>query len=320
MSQEPTTQDPPRRPLPLALVKLARPHQWAKSVFVLLGPLYGLREYGGEWKDLAIDALLASASFALASSACYVLNDLADATLDRHHPRKRLRPIARGEVTTGQASVFAAALAACAAGLALASGGWVLGVLVAAYVANVVAYSLRLKHVVIVDVMSLSLGFVLRVVGGCAAAGIAPSTWLLNVTLFFSMFLALGKRLGERRSLGEGAGAARLVQRSYTDELLRMLVVVTGVATLVTYAAYIVGRADAGAVVRLWSPGGDVNVLWVTLLPATYALLRCIVLLERGEYDDPTELATRDWPTQGAGVLFVAASVGAALWHRVADV
>jgi decaprenyl-phosphate phosphoribosyltransferase len=306
--------DPPRRPLPRALIALARPHQWAKSAFVLLGPLYGLREYEGPWQPAAINTLLAAGAFALASSACYVVNDIADADQDRAHPRKRLRPIARGEVTRGQAAAFAGLLALGAAGLAAWAASPALAVIIGLYVLNVMAYSARLKHVVIADVMSLSMGFVLRVVGGCAALGIAPSTWLLNVTLFLAMFLALGKRLGERRSLGEHAENVRGVHRDYTDNL-RMLVVVTAVATLITYAAYLVSRQEAGAVVRLWQPGGDVSLLWITLLPATYALLRCIVLLERGRYDDPTELVIRDWPMQAACAAFAAATAAAIAWH-----
>ena len=103
---------------------------------------------------------------------------------------------------------------------------------VAVYVANVTAYSALLKHIVIADVVSLSLGFVLRVLVGCAAVGVSPTTWLLNTTFFLAMFLAFGKRLGERRLLGgEGAALARGVQAGYTDELLRLAVVVTAVVS-----------------------------------------------------------------------------------------
>jgi hypothetical protein len=151
---------------------------------------------------------------------------------------------------------------------------------------------------------------VLRVVAGGAAVGIEPSLWLLNVTFFLSMFLAFGKRLGERRTLeravggGLGAGEAvsgaarhRRVQESYSDEFLRMAVTVTGVATLVTYAFYIQAKPMGDLAVGTW-------VLWLTMLPSTFGLLRSIVLLEHGLYDDPTELAYRDRAFQAAAVLF----------------
>lgn len=305
---------PPPRPLARSLLKLARPKQWAKSVFVLIGPFYGMRDLaaqGYSLRDIALPAFLTAALFALASSACYVVNDIADRDADRLHPRKRNRPIASGAVRVPVARAFAACL------LALAFGGlaflphpvrpWV-ALFLALYVGNVFAYSARMKHIVIADVMSLAMGFVLRVMGGCAAVAIAPSIWLLNVTLFLAMFLAFGKRLGERRTLGVtrigspvltgDASAHRPVQSIYTDDLLRMMVVVTGVATLMGYAAY----AQAKESDHL----GQFPWLWLTMLPATFCLLRCIVLLERGEHDDPTELATKDLPFQiGAGIFAV---------------
>jgi len=181
-------------------------------------------------------------------------------------------------------------------------------VVVGLYAANVNAYSLAVKHVAIADVMSLAMGFVLRVVAGCAAVGIEPSLWLLNVTFFLSMFLAFGKRLGERRTLAreaeasglDGSDAAtrhRRVQESYSDEFLRMAVTVTGVTTLVTYAFYIQAKPVETLGVGTW-------VVWLTMLPSTFGLLRSIVLLEKGEYDDPTELAYKDGAFQGAAVVF----------------
>ncbi len=297
----------------LNLLRLARPSQWAKGAFVIVGPAYALAD-GRDVRWLAVlGALLA---FGFASSSCYVVNDIRDAEADRAHPRKRLRPIASGAVPVRTGITWALALlGASIASMVLvvvagapAGGLWIVGT-VGLYLATTTAYSMGLKHVVIIDVMCLALGFVLRVVGGCLATGVPPSSWLLNCTFFVSMFLAFGKRLGERRTMGGEAQAARGVQASYTDELLRMAVVVTGVATLLTYAQYVQARGEHYEL--------GFNLLWLTVLPATYGLLRCIVLLERGAYDDPTELAARDRAFQLALVLFAAitiAVVGAA--HR----
>lgn len=294
----------PTRGLAYNLLRLARPKQWAKSAFVVVGPLYAVSD--GEapgW--LAVSA--AVASFCLASSACYVVNDIRDREADRAHPRKRRRPVASGAVPLSTAWGFAAVLAlASIFPIFLTPPGarpW-LGAALGAYVANVLLYSLTFKHVVILDVISLSLGFVIRVLGGCAAAAIIPSAWLLNCTFFLAMFLAFGKRLGERRTMraaGMDASVARSVQSVYTDELLRMVVVVTAVATLITYAGYVQARGEQ------WIHG--FNLLWLTMLPATYGMLRCIVLLEHGRYDDPTELATSDRPFQAASLLFALLTV-----------
>ena len=304
------TEAAPVKPLWRSIVRLARPHQWAKSAFVFVGPVYALQDMEKvDWFAVAIKTFLAAAAFSLASSGCYVFNDLADVEADRTHPRKRLRPIASGAVSVATARIYGAILLALGGVCALLvpeTAGWV-SLFLILHVANVTIYSMRLKHIVIVDVMSLSMGFVLRVMAGCLAVGVWPTTWLLNVSLFLSMTLAFGKRLGERRTMGtdEAAIAARGVQSAYSDDLLRMLLVVSSVATLFTYASYVVTRED------VYSDGGErFNLLWITLLPATYGLLRSITLLESGRYDDPTEIASSDRPFQLAALLFGAVTLG----------
>jgi hypothetical protein len=108
--------------------------------------------------------------------------------------------------------------------------------------------------------------------------------------------------------MGDKAAAARGVQSQYTDDLLRMLVVVTGVAALLTYAVYVQDQAIH------YTRG--FNLLWLTMLPATYGLMRAMVKVETGEYDDPTEMAVRDWPFQAAGLVFGAMTVALLLWVR----
>jgi decaprenyl-phosphate phosphoribosyltransferase len=301
-------------------VRLARLHQWLKGVFVLIGPLYGLKDLTAkqqeQWWEPLTAGLLAFLAFGFASSACYVVNDLHDVEADRMHPRKRNRPLASGAVSRGGAIGFAVVLLLGAAGAVVALPEPVrLGVaaVVGAYVVNVFAYSLKLKHMVIADVLSLALGFVLRMFGGCAAVGIAPTTWLLNVTFFLAMFLAFGKRLGERRVMGADAASARGVQAVYTDELLRMVVVVTAVATLVTYAGYVQAKELEASFV-MWPFLAPFNFLWFTMVPAIYALMRAIVLLERGRYDDPTELAVKDRPMQVAVLAFMCLTAGVLGW------
>ena len=305
------------RPLAVELLRLARPKQWAKSVFVVVGPAYGWLSHDRPWPasttlaEIAIPALVAAASFSLLSSGLYVFNDIFDAERDRAHPRKRRRPIASGAVPVRLAWWFAGALMLGSLVLLGALEGgtrWAVAAVLGLYAANVVAYTLVLKRLVIGDVMGLSMGFVLRVIGGCAAVGIWPSTWLLNCTFFLAMFLSFGKRLGERATMGDDVASVRQVQAAYTSDLLRMALVVTAVAALVTYSLYV----QAHEVPR----PGEFNLLWLTMLPATYGLLRCIVLLERGEYDDPTELAAGDRPFQ-VGLAAFGILTAVALWGSV---
>lgn len=316
----------PPRPLWRHLVRLARPAQWSKSAFVLVGPLYGLRDLATRGEPLdrpIIAAVLIAAAFALASSGCYVINDLADRVADRSHPRKKRRPIAAGHVSVSTARIFAAVLFVAAAALTATIGLphalWA-GLCLLLYVANVSLYSALLKHRVIADVVCLAMGFVLRVMGGCAAAGVEPSVWLLNCTFFLSMFLAFGKRLGERRTLAkavEGAAPAdlaravqhRRVQAGYTDTLLQMAMVVTAVSTLLTYGSYVQDSGPRYVV--------GFNLLWLTMLPAFYALFRAMVKVEQGVYDDPTELAIKDRPFQIAGLAFALVTIGCAVLPKL---
>jgi 4-hydroxybenzoate polyprenyltransferase len=295
-------------------------------VFVLIGPLYSLTDPTHHWEDMLPPALIVMASLCLLSSAGYIVNDILDAPRDRLHPRKRLRPVASGAVTPMLAAVVALVVATIGAALILPLDGqsrsWV-GLIAIAYVVNTNVYSFFLKKVVIADVIGLSLGFVLRVLAGCAAAGVQPSTWLLNCTLFLAMFLSFGKRLGERKAVGVDANAVRGVQQAYTDELLRSAVGVTGVVTLVTYSSYIqahdtlwIAKVAAAGVAS--AGGWWVNPLWASMLPATYGLLRCVVLLERGRYDDPTEIVARDWPTQLAALVFAGVTVAAVFLAKAA--
>lgn len=326
-----TPSTPSNQPPPTGLrawLKLLRLHQWAKGAFVLVGPLYG---HALSVPTHAAAAFAAFLSFGLASSSCYIVNDYKDREADRLHPRKRRRPLAAGTISPRAALSVAAVLVILALAtpwLAFALGAapmphatpspttaatavttkpifdltptlaaTLLSIALAVYIINTLLYSIIIKHIVIADVMSLSFGFVIRVLGGCAAVLVQPSTWLLNTTLFLAMFLAFGKRLGERRTIGEvNVASTRGVQAQYTEDLLRMTVVVTAVACLVTYAAYVN------------SPPSNFtfgfNLLWLTMIPATFGLLRAILLLEKGDYDDPTELALHDRPFQLAAALF----------------
>ncbi len=320
-NSEPDT-DSPAGGLVAGMIRLARPHQWTKGIFVLIGPLFAIAD--GKLQDmprteLALAVGLTFLGFCLAASGCYVFNDLADVERDRAHPRKKRRPLACGQVPVGLAKVFGVGLLFVSLfsviGVPAELRFWVLGLIIL-YIINVMAYSSGLKHIVIVDVLSLSSGFVLRVLGGCAAVGVAPSTWLLNATLFLSMFLAFGKRLGERRHLGseEDATAVRDVQQHYSDQMLRMFVVVTGVATLLTYTGYVQSQELQYMYTFATRQGSldggfGMNLLWITVAPATLALLRTITLLMRGRFDDPTELALKDNMVRLTGLIFVASTV-----------
>lgn len=182
-------------------------------------------------------SLLAFALFCALSGAVYLLNDVADVVRDRLHPVKRLRPIA-----SGQLAVRTAVMIAIGLGLAALGGSWLLGpaflISAACYLALNLLYSFRLKEVVIVDVLAVSLGFVIRAVAGGVAIGVAVSDWLLICTVLFALFLSLSKRRHELTSLSGAAAGHRAILAEYSPYLLDQMIGVVTASCLMAYAFY----------------------------------------------------------------------------------
>lgn len=189
-----------------ALLRLMRPHQWIKNGFVFLGLVFG-----HAWNDPALvaDVLLLFAGFCLASSAVYVMNDIADRDADRLHPTKRFRPLAHGDVGLGAARVLCVVLALAGAALSALVSLCALSI-VSAYVALNIAYSAGLKHIPILDVFIISAGFMLRILAGTLGIGIPPSKWLLLCGLMLTLFLSFGKRRAELLTITGSGDQLRL--------------------------------------------------------------------------------------------------------------
>jgi 4-hydroxybenzoate polyprenyltransferase len=218
------------RPLLVSL----RPAQWSKNCFVL-APLV----FAGGLGDAAMVARAATAfaAFSAAASAVYLVNDLRDREKDRLHPRKRERPLAAGTLEPGVAVAAAAVLA----GAALATSavlGTRFGVVLLIYLVLNLLYSLRLKHIVIVDVMVLAFGYVLRVAAGGAAIDVEVSAWILLCTTFFALFLAFSKRRHELLLLEGDASRQRQVLTHYSPTFLDQMINVVTASTLLSYALY----------------------------------------------------------------------------------
>ena len=218
-------------PLPLpALIRLMRPHQWLKNVFVFAGLVFSQ-----SWRDGALvsHVLLAFAAFCCLSSMVYIINDWHDRASDALHPTKRQRPLASGAVSAPLALALAAVL--LVAGVCLAAGNRTLLVLLGLYVLLNLAYSLRLKQVPVVDVSIIASGFMLRLLAGTVAVGIPPSRWLLLTGIFVALFLGFAKRKAE--SFHHEA-SQRAVLAHYPSALLDTFMAVTMTATLTTYSLF----------------------------------------------------------------------------------
>ena len=259
---------------PSAVLRAIRPHQWVKNVFVFAALVFA----GGEGHAIAtadvISTLLAVGAFCLGSSTIYLVNDIMDVESDRQHPEKCKRPIAAGELSIPSAWMLSVVCFAGSVAFALACGGTPIPLLwiVLAYVAMNFAYSIKLKHIVLVDAFCIAAGFLFRVQGGALAIGVPVSHWLFLCTLFLSLFLALCKRKAESDLLGVDAGAHRKILREYDPAFLDQMITLLAACTIVAYTMYTV---DEDTVAKF---GPDHILVW-TVPFVVFGLGRYLLLV-----------------------------------------
>jgi 4-hydroxybenzoate polyprenyltransferase len=285
--QEPVA--PSRSPL-RAAIKTGRPKEWVKNVFVFAGLLFS-----GEFTDghaIGME-LLTFVAFCMVSSAGYFLNDLIDVELDRKHPKKRFRPLAAGELSERAAMTIAPVLALVAVALAFGAVNWEVGLMVVGYGVAQTAYSLGLKQIVIIDVMTLAGLFILRVAAGAAAVDAHASEWLLLCTGMLAAFLGFTKRRQEAVSeLHEGT-ATRPVLEHYSLPFLDQMVSLVTTGTVISYAIYTVNSPIVGS-----------EMMW-TIPPAVYGIFRYLYLIyDRNDDRSMSGIIAGDRGIQAAGAAF----------------
>jgi len=268
-----------------ALVVSLRPDQWTKNLVVLAALAFSKHLFE---RDPLLRSLLAFALFCGLSGAVYLLNDVADVERDRLHPVKKRRPIASGELPVRTAATTAVVLGMACLGLAFLLGR-PFAACAALYLSLNLAYSFRLKEVVIVDVLSVSLGFVLRAVAGAVAIGVVISDWLLICTILLALFLTLAKRRHELTSLNESASGHRKILAEYSPYLLdQMISVVT--ASLVTAYAFYTTAPDTR------EKFATDRLVW-TLPFVLYGIFRYLYLVHQKEKGgSPTDILLTDRP------------------------
>lgn len=256
---------------------LVRPAHWVKNLLILTPPFFAGQLFSVNALILAVPVL---ASFCCAASAGYVINDIVDAAKDRLHPQKRGRPIAAGRIAVGSGSFVAVALFVASFVIAL-TVTTSFSIWIAAYIVTSVGYTFFVKRVFLLDIFAIAACFIIRVMAGGSAFGVSISSWLFLTMFFLSLFLAVGKRLGERRLLGAAASLHRRNLTASTEGFLRTALWSMAVVALVTYALYTVE-------VR--------NSLFYTVPLATYGVLRYLFLIEERGTGDPTDLVLHDFP------------------------
>lgn len=249
-----------------AIVRLCRPKQWVKNLFVLLPAFFSGTIFN---IDVMWPTLVALAAFCLASSAVYCLNDLVDAPADRLHPEKCRRPVAAGEVGRATALALAVGLAAAAVALpALLPVPFFVPTLavVGAYLLLNTAYCLRLKRIALVDVIVIATGFVLRVFAGGTAAGIFISHWIILMTFLLALFLALSKRRDDIVIFNRTGVKMRQNISRYNLDFINQASTLVSTAMLVCYIMYSVSPE---VVERMGS-----DMVYITSLFVVSGLLR----------------------------------------------
>jgi 4-hydroxybenzoate polyprenyltransferase len=273
------------RPVLVALALSLRPQQWTKNLIVFVGLIFGGKLLDRQSVTAAVVAFLV---FCCLSGVVYLINDVRDREADRLHPRKSRRPIAAGEVSPALAVGFAGVLAAVSLATAFRLSPQ-FGAIASLYAGMLVFYSTNLKHVVILDVLTLAFGFVLRAAAGAAAVSVDVSHWLLLLTLLGALFLALSKRRAELVALTDGASQHRPSLEEYSPVLLDQMINVVTASTLLAYALYTI---DPETVAKF----GTNRLVWTVPFPL-YGIFRYLYLVHQREGGgDPSEVLLTDRP------------------------
>jgi len=279
----------PRRSPLRAAIKTGRPKEWIKNVFVFAGLLFS-----GKFNQPheVVEAVITFVAFCLISSAGYFVNDLIDVELDRKHPKKRFRPLAAGELSEGAAKAIAPGLAIVAVAIAF-TVNWQVGLMVVGYGVAQIAYSLGLKQIVIIDVMTLAGLFILRVAAGASAVEAHASEWLILCTGMLAAFLGFTKRRQEAVSeLHEGT-STRPVLEHYSLPFLDQMVSLVTTGTVISYSIYTVNSPLIGSKMML------------TIPPVVYGIFRYLYLIyDRSDDRSMAQIVAGDRGIQAAGAAY----------------
>jgi 4-hydroxybenzoate polyprenyltransferase len=274
-----------------------RPEQWTKNLIVFAALIFGQRLFDPAAVGRSLAAFFI---FCALSGVVYLLNDVSDRDVDRLHPLKRTRPIAAGDISSTLALTAAAiiGLGALAGAFWLGSAfGWI----ATAYVALFAAYSKVLKHVVILDVLTIAIGFVLRAAAGAAAIAVPMSQWLLVCTILLALFLGLSKRRHELTLLAGDATGHRKILEEYNPYLLDQMIGVVTASTLVAYIIYCTSPETT-------EKFSTANLVLTTPFPI-YGIFRYLYLVHQKGVGSPSEVLLMDRPLVACIALWALAVV-----------
>jgi 4-hydroxybenzoate polyprenyltransferase len=262
-------------------IALLRPLHWSKNAFVFAPFLF---TEAAQNLDNFLRTSACFGAFCLAASSVYILNDVLDVDADRSHPRKRRRPIAAGTISVTMGLAVAVAMALISILWAWSLGRFA-GAATAAYIGNGVVYTVWLKHHVLADVISIAIGFLLRLLGGCAAIHAEPSSWLLVCGFSVALFLGFGKRRTEIENLGADEHF-RSSLRDYSAAKLDTVLAITAALSLLSYMLFTTAPETVAR--------HGTNQLIFTTVFVAYGLFRFLFKVQEGKGDGPTDVLGKD--------------------------
>jgi len=275
--------------MPLPYIKLIRPQQWVKNIFVFL-PIF----FAGRIMDLNLfgRTIIVFFAFSMIASAVYCINDIRDAEADRQHPVKRSRPIASGQVSIKIAILITIVLCIGSVVLSLLTGGYLPCIVILCYFLINLAYCYKLKQYAIIDVFILSSGFVLRLAAGGFACDIELSPWIVSLTFLISLFLAFAKRRDDVViQINRGVSIRKSVRR-YNLQFLDMTLCLIGAITVVSYMMYTISSDVMDCL--------DSRYIYVTSIFVLAGILRYLqVTIVDSRSGSPTKILLKDRFIQG---------------------
>ncbi len=275
-----------------ALLKLIRPKQWLKNMFVF-APLIFAREL---FTETFFTALQAFAAFSFTASAVYIVNDIADVEADRAHPVKRFRPLAARTVGMQEAIILMVLLVALVFFLVWRMNGRFVTILIVYFLINL-AYSFKLKEVVLLDVFIIAAGFMLRVLGGAYAIDVQVSTWIVLCSLFISLFLGFAKRRAELVQV-QATNQERKVLSLYRVDFIDQMLTIAAAGAVISYALYTVAP-------RTIEMFGTDKMIYTTVF-VLFGVFRYLYIIHTSSAsENPTNAVTSDLTILGTGVIWI---------------
>lgn len=258
-------------------INLMRPKQYIKNLFVLSAIVFS-----GNIIHISLfyKSMIAFICFCLISSAVYILNDIVDIEKDKCHPKKCKRPLASGAIKKEKAMILGVVLVIASISLSLLVNLKLTAVIIL-YLLNNILYSFKLKNIVLLDVCSIAIGFILRLLAGSVSVGVQLSNWIILCTFFLSLFLGLGKRKKEINTLKSSAGDHRKILKDYNEEIINQMITVVQSCTIVCYALYSTSSID------------NPNMIFTTIF-VIYGIFRYSYIINISDEGNPTDVVLND--------------------------